>query len=52
MTLSGEATAIASVVYGGRPLADALAAGAITVEGNRALAKTFVTLFTLPPKVT
>ena len=50
VTLSGEATALASVVYGGRSLAEAQADGALTVEGNRALARRFVTLFALPPK--
>lgn len=49
-TLSGEPTALASVVYGGRPLTEAEAAGAVAVEGNRALAKRFLTLFRLPPK--
>lgn len=49
--LSGSPMALASVVYGGRPLADAEAAAELTVEGNRALAKSFVGLFRLPPKV-
>lgn len=49
-TLSGEPTAIASVVYGGRPLADAEGAGALVVAGNRGLVKRFLTLFRLPPK--
>lgn len=49
-TIAGEATAIASVVYGGRPLADARADGAIALEGDRAVAKSFVALFRLPPK--
>ena len=42
---------LASVVYGGRPIADAEAAGVLTVTGDRALAETFVTLFPLPPKL-
>jgi DNA-binding HxlR family transcriptional regulator len=50
VTLSGEPTAIASVVYGGRSLSAAQADGAITVEGDRALARTFVRLFRLPAK--
>lgn len=52
VTLSGEPTALASVVYGGRPLGDAERDGAITVEGSRAVAKSFLTLFRLPPKAT
>ncbi|MEA3002475.1 MAG: hypothetical protein QOH81_1263, partial [Sphingomonadales bacterium] len=51
LIFTGPATAIAAAVYGGVPL-DALAAqGALTVEGDRALAERFVTLFPLPPKV-
>lgn len=50
VTIAGEATAIASVVYGGRSLGDARADGAIEVDGNRAVAKSFVALFKLPPK--
>ena len=42
---------LASVVYGGRPIADAEAAGALRIEGDRALAERFVTLFVLPPKI-
>jgi DNA-binding HxlR family transcriptional regulator/putative sterol carrier protein len=49
-TLAGEPSALASVVYSARPLADAEAAGALRVEGNRALAKRFLSLFRLPPK--
>jgi DNA-binding HxlR family transcriptional regulator len=41
---------LGSVVYGGRPIPDAEAAGAMTVEGDRALAERFTTLFPLPPK--
>lgn len=41
---------IAAAIYGGMPI-DALEAdGAMTVEGNRALAKRFLTLFPLPTK--
>lgn len=42
---------LASVVYGGRPLADAEAAGALTIHGDRGLAERFVTLFVLPEKI-
>jgi DNA-binding HxlR family transcriptional regulator len=41
---------MASIVYGGRPIADAEAAGSLSLAGDRALAETFVTLFPLPPK--
>ena len=50
-TFTGTPPAVAAAVYGGAPL-DALAAqGALSVEGDRALAARFVTLFVLPPKV-
>ena len=42
---------LASIVYGGRPIADAEGAGALTISGDRALAENFVTLFPLPPKI-
>ncbi len=51
LVFTGAAPALAAAVYGGQPL-DALAgAGALTVEGERALAERFLTLFPLPPKV-
>lgn len=43
---------LASIVYGGRPLADVEAEGALVLTGDRALAERFVTLFPLPPKMT
>ncbi|MEP6786233.1 MAG: helix-turn-helix domain-containing protein [Sphingomonadales bacterium] len=42
---------LASVVYGGCPIADQEAAGVLQVEGDRVLAERFVTLFPLPPKI-
>ncbi len=51
VTFSGHATALAAVVYGGAPLAQLEKDGALTVEGDRALAKRFTTFFPLPPKV-
>ncbi|MEG3164668.1 winged helix-turn-helix transcriptional regulator [Sphingomonas sp. PB2P19] len=42
---------MASIIYGGRPFADAEAAGQLRIAGNRALAERFVTLFLLPSKV-
>ena len=41
---------LGSVVYGGRPLADPEADGTLAIEGDRALAERFTTLFVLPPK--
>lgn len=41
---------LGSVVYGGRPLADPESDGSMKVDGDRALAERFVTLFVLPPK--
>lgn len=46
----GTARMIAAAIYGGQRLIDLEAAGAIEVEGDRRLAKRFVTLFPLPPK--
>ena len=51
VTVVGRAVALASVVYGGRPLADAEADGALRIEGDRGLARRFVTWFVLPPKI-
>ncbi|WNO54466.1 winged helix-turn-helix transcriptional regulator [Stakelama saccharophila] len=42
---------MASIVYGGRPIADAEAAGALRIHGDRALAERFVRLFVLPDKL-
>lgn len=42
--------AMAVLVYGGMPIADAEAAGMVRLTGDRALAERFVTLFVLPPK--
>ncbi len=49
--LIGAAPAIAAVVYGGQPLEQMQAAGAIAVEGDLDLARRFSRLFPLPPKV-
>ncbi|OJH33723.1 transcriptional regulator [Cystobacter ferrugineus] len=51
VSFEGDPMTLASVVYGGRPIADAEAAGALRVGGHRALARRFVTLFPLPAKV-
>lgn len=42
---------LAALVYGGRPIADAQAAGALTLKGDARLAEMFVTLFPLPAKL-
>jgi ubiquinone biosynthesis protein UbiJ len=42
---------MAAAVYGGQPLEGLIQAGALAVEGDRAMAARFVTLFVLPPKV-
>lgn len=47
---TGAPRMIAAAIYGGQLLVDLVAAGAIAIEGNRRLAKRFVTLFPLPPK--
>jgi DNA-binding HxlR family transcriptional regulator len=51
LVFTGPAPAIAAAVYGGQPLEALEAAGALQVEGDRALAARFVTWFPLPPKV-
>ena len=43
--ISGAPTDVAAVVYGSAPL------DLLTIEGDRTLAKRFLSLFTLPPKV-
>ena len=42
---------IAAVIYGGRPLADALADGSIRLSGDRKVAEDYVTRFPLPEKI-
>jgi DNA-binding HxlR family transcriptional regulator len=51
VVFAGAAPAIAAAVYGGQPLAALERAGMLAVDGDRALAERFVTLFPLPPKV-
>ena len=41
---------VAGIVYGGRPIADAVASGELSVEGDVAAFARFTGLFTLPPK--
>jgi DNA-binding HxlR family transcriptional regulator len=47
---AGTATALAAAVYGGQPLDQLAAEGALAVDGDRRVAERFVTLFPLPPK--
>jgi DNA-binding HxlR family transcriptional regulator len=48
---TGAPRAVAAAVYGGVPLAALEAEDALRIEGDRAVAERFVTLFPLPPKV-
>ena len=50
LVFAGEPAALAAAIYGGQPLAALEAAGAVMLEGDRALAERFVTWFPLPPK--
>jgi DNA-binding HxlR family transcriptional regulator len=47
-TISGDPRMFASVIYGGRPLADAIQAGDLVVDGDEAAAGLFLSLYTLP----
>lgn len=49
--LEGEPPAVAAAVYAGVSLEALEGQGALRIAGDRALAKRFVTLFPLPPKV-
>lgn len=50
VVLTGTPMAMAGLVYGGAPMADLEAGGALSVAGDRAVAERFATLFVLPPK--
>jgi DNA-binding HxlR family transcriptional regulator len=50
LVFTGPAPVIAGAVYGGVPIEALEAEGALKVEGDRALAARFVTLFPLPEK--
>lgn len=47
--ISGDPRAFASVTYGGRPLADAVASGDLVITGDMKAADAFLHLYTLPP---
>ncbi len=51
VTFEAHQQAIAAVIYGGRPLAEAEADGSIQIVGNRAVAKDYITRFPLPAQV-
>jgi len=50
LVFTGEPRTMAAAVYGGVPLDALEAQGALTIEGDRALAQRFTTLFPLPEK--
>ena len=50
VTFEGTPGAVAAAVYGGVPLAELEAAGALRIDGDRSVAERFITLFPLPPK--
>ncbi len=47
---AGEAPAVAAAIYGGQPLEVLEDGGTLRIEGDRALARRFATLFPLPEK--
>lgn len=47
---AGTASTIAAVVYGGVPITAMVEAGALAIDGDKALVERFVTLFPLPDK--
>jgi DNA-binding HxlR family transcriptional regulator len=51
LTVTTNPMSLASVVYGGRPIADAEAAGELTLAGDRAVFDRFITWFPLPEKI-
>ncbi len=51
-TIAGDSRAFASVTYGGRPLADAIATGDLAVTGSADAADAFLHLYSLPPAAT
>ena len=50
VVFNGSATGLAAAVYGGQPFDALEEAGALKVEGDRAVAERFTKLFPLPPK--
>ncbi|MBD2747447.1 transcriptional regulator [Microvirga sp. BT688] len=50
LILTGTPPVLAGAIYGGQPLEALEKAGALQIEGDRALARHFIGLFPLPPK--
>ncbi|HEY1144788.1 MAG TPA: winged helix-turn-helix transcriptional regulator [Allosphingosinicella sp.] len=50
LVFTGPAPMLAAAVYGGQDLDSLIASGALAIEGDRALAERFTTLFPLPAK--
>lgn len=50
VTVESGPNTMASVIYGGRPLDEALQAGEMSYQGNRPLLERFLRLFSLPPR--
>lgn len=50
LVFTGASSAIAAAAYGGQPIEALEQAGALAIEGDRALAERFLSLFPLPPK--
>jgi hypothetical protein len=50
LVMAGMPPVLAGAIYGGQPLEALEQAGVLRIEGDRELAKRFVTLFPLPPK--
>jgi DNA-binding HxlR family transcriptional regulator/putative sterol carrier protein len=48
VTIEGDSDALTAVVYAGRKLTDALRSGDLKIEGDKAAAKRFLSLFPLP----
>lgn len=51
LTVAVNPMSLASLVHGGRPVAEAEAAGELTLTSDRALFDRFVTWFPLPKKI-
>lgn len=51
LLLAGDAVTLAGILYAGISIAEALSSGALRIEGSRAVAHWFTTLFPLPEKV-
>jgi putative sterol carrier protein len=46
--LESDSDTLATLVYGGRKLAEALRTGALKIEGDKSVVKRFLTLFPMP----